>query len=542
MGRNMHERKKYKQKGITEERCMERRYASPGATLLLSLSLHRFLPPLFTSPMDMFTSVHAQELISPDEAAEVIVAALADPASVPLACINILIYSYGVLSRLWIEPEDDDHQKVFRRYRDVPRCTMRFLCSFRSAEQFRVLKQTLERGPCRCARGPEALHKLISPSRHRTLLVPGVGRLHHLIECMDLMLVSTISKQRGLLKLYKATRRSLWPTSMSDFVPDGSASLHNLIRWLPHMDTSEQIDHGILICHVFEAMPSHLRAGFIKGPMLVDWLHHTMTTWIMQPINVHADLPLAMTSTGPLLESARNLSEEELFLWLSSSPRHTIQDMFTALDRTLIVMVNYPSHAASYEQVDALREPYKLIINYMILAHQPDVYFIPSMYTSASDQESLRVRRTDPVMRLGRTAFGSNWSQRCYGPGCIATYADRSKTFKRCSGCRTATYCSRKCQTAAWRHPTAAHREVCGLYQACKDAMLPHEDDINEAAVRAWGALPRQQLDAASANIEQLRATQLVCLSACLLLSNLLRCDLILLAEEEMDSIPTDEL
>jgi hypothetical protein len=151
MGRNMHERKKYKQKGITEERCMERRYASPGATLLLSLSLHRFLPPLFISPMDMFTSVYGQEGISPDEAAEVIVAAFADPASVPLACINILIYSYNVLLRLWMEPEHDDHcQLVFRHYKHVLRCTMRFLCSFRSAEQLRVLKQTLERGPCRC--------------------------------------------------------------------------------------------------------------------------------------------------------------------------------------------------------------------------------------------------------------------------------------------------------------------------------------------------------------------------------------------------------
>jgi hypothetical protein len=164
------------------------------------------------------------------------------------------------------------------------------------------------------------------------------------------------------------------------------------------------------------------------------------------------------------------------------------------------------------------------------------------LYISTGDQESLRVRRTDPVMRLGRTAFGSSWSQRCYGPGCIATYADRSKTFKRCSGCRVATYCSRKCQKAAWRHPTAAHREVCSLYRACKDAMLPHEHDINEAAIRAWGALPRQQLDAASANIERLRVMQLVCLSTCSLLSDLPQHDLIVLEEEEMDSIPTDEL
>jgi hypothetical protein len=238
-----------------------------GVTLLLSLSLHRFWHLLRTSSMDVFTSVYEQEWISPDEAAQVIVAALADPASVPLACIDILLYSYGVLSRLWNEPEHD-HRYLFRRYRYVLRCTMRFLCSFRSAEQFRVLKQTLERGPCRCAQGPEALHKLISPSRHRNLLILGTGRIPRLVPIMSAMLSSTIARQGGLQTLHRAVRRSLWPTSMNDFVHDGSTSLHNLVRWLPQMDADTPYQETcMLICNVFEAMPSYLRAGFIKGPI-----------------------------------------------------------------------------------------------------------------------------------------------------------------------------------------------------------------------------------------------------------------------------------
>jgi hypothetical protein len=160
--------------------------------------------------MDIYTSVHEQSRISPDEASKVIVAALADPASVPLACIDLLTYSYGVLLIIWYPEHDGGHQKLFRRYRDVLRCTMRFLCSFRSAEQFRVLKQTLEHGPCRCARGPEALHKLIPPSRHRTLLHSGASRIHRLIVSMDSILGPTIVSQAGLLeKLYKTNRRSL---------------------------------------------------------------------------------------------------------------------------------------------------------------------------------------------------------------------------------------------------------------------------------------------------------------------------------------------
>jgi hypothetical protein len=106
-------------------------------------------------------------------------------------------------------------------------------------------------------------------------------------------------------------------------------------------------------------------------------------------------------------------------------------------------------------------------------------------------------------MKLVRTAF-STWYGRCYGPGCIATYADRSKNFKRCGGCRTAKYCSSECQAAAWRYPEAAHREVCGLYRACEDARLPHEHEMEEAVIRAWAALPPQQLIAASTNIDNL--------------------------------------
>jgi hypothetical protein len=342
---------------------------------------------------------------------------------------------------------------------------------------------------------------------------------------MEMILAKTHARQGGVQKLYKATRRSLWPALMSDLIPDGSASLHNLIRWLPQMDadTSDQAAHCMLICNAFEAMPSYLRAGFMKSSILVDWLHYTMTKWTMQPIDIHAQkVPEAMRATGALLESARNLSKDEIFLWLSGSPRHSIHDMFTALNRAFTIMDNYPSHAASYEQIKALREPYELTIGYMVFAHQPNLHFIPSMYTSASDQEALRVRRTDPVMRLARTAFGSSWSQRCYGPGCIVTYADRSKDFKRCSGCRTAVYCSRQCQAAAWRHPKAAHREVCSIYRAYEDVRLPHEYGNQEPAVVAWGALPREQLDAACTNVENLRATQLVCLNTFSLPSHLL--------------------
>jgi hypothetical protein len=76
----------------------------------------------------------------------------------------------------------------------------------------------------------------------------------------------------------------------------------------------------------------------------------------------------------------------------------------------------------------------------------------------------------------------------------------------------------------------------------CEGAKWPQDKDMSEPAFRVWGALSRQQLDAASANMESLRATQLVCLSTCSLISDWERRDLTMIAGQEIDSISTDGL
>jgi hypothetical protein len=216
--------------------------------------------------------------------------------------------------------------------------------------------------------------------------------------------------------------------------------------------------------------------------------------------------------------------------------------MFNAIDRAFTRVVHYPSHAVTYERIQMLRSPYKRILEYFIFSNGFSMPIMSALYASASDEEELRRAYADPVTRLCRAAYGHNWLQRCYGPGCIATYADRSKRFKRCGGCQIVKYCSPECQRIAWRHPEAPHREVCGLYRACEDKGWPYGVNSESTAVEAWGALPREQLDAAFINIENLRATQLLRTSACLLISDLKRRDLTVLVEEEVDDIFTDEV
>jgi hypothetical protein len=500
--------------------------------------------------MDPYTSVDGRSSqISPDQAAEIIIAALAEPASIPLACIDLLIHSYNAILQLWERMHQISTSRsraTLRRYRDVFRLSMQFLCSFRTTEQLGALKQVLECNPCQCAQGPEALHRYVLPTRHRSLM-DGTFLLPDLIATLGDFLMTPTHELGGLEKLYKTTGRKTWPVSMDDLLPEGIASLHNLVRWIPHMDagTAEQANHVGTITDIFATMPSYLRAGFIKGPTLVDWLHRTVTTWTMQPIDVLAehDMSVEFDSTAALLESTCKLSDDEILLWLSSSTRYTIQEMFVLFDRALAMLMQYPTHAASYRDVARISGAYRTMLDYMILADQTKVDFKLLLSVTMMDQaRHLHMLRTVPAMKLSRSAYGPDWSQRCYGPGCIVTYADRSKRFKRCGGCRTAVYCSPQCQAAAWRYPGAAHRELCGLYRACADFKVTDGMDINhsqKAVQLALSSFPREQLEAAHANVTNLLATQFVRLRTYLSAAAMVH-DLTILAEQEMETIQTD--
>jgi hypothetical protein len=252
-------------------------------------------------------------------------------------------------------------------------------------------------------------------------------------------------------------------------------------------------------------------------------------------------MSIEFNSTVVLLESACHLSDDETFLWLSSSTRYTIQEMYVLFDRAHAKLIQYPTHAASYRDVGRISGAYKNILDYMILADQTKVDFKLLLPVPMMNQLQLNMRSHMPVMKLSRSAYGPDWSQRCYGPGCIATYADRSKRFKRCGGCRTAVYCSPQCQAAAWRYPGAAHRELCGLYRACSDFTVTDGMDINDAqkAILAWGSFPGEQLEAAHANVTNLLATQFVRLRTHLSAVAMVQ-DLTVLAEQEMETIRTD--
>jgi hypothetical protein len=70
----------------------------------------------------------------------------------------------------------------------------------------------------------------------------------------------------------------------------------------------------------------------------------------------------------------------------------------------------------------------------------------------------------EPHFRFLVTACGSQWQQRCHAPDCLETCASMNRKFQARGICRTAAYCSRRCQKVAWGHPVAPHRKtICTL-------------------------------------------------------------------------------
>ena len=51
--------------------------------------------------------------------------------------------------------------------------------------------------------------------------------------------------------------------------------------------------------------------------------------------------------------------------------------------------------------------------------------------------------------------------QRCCAPGCLETFSSAGRKFNNCAGCKLILYCSKPCQTRAWKHTTVPHKSIC---------------------------------------------------------------------------------
>jgi hypothetical protein len=221
-----------------------------------------------------------------------------------------------------------------------------------------------------------------------------------------------------------------------------------------------------------------------------------------------------------------HLNDNELRLWTSSSQKFCQEDVGRCLCRALEAATDrFPAEASrtknATDELGQLTNILTLFIKRFLPlvsgAHSP-AYVSPRIEQILRDPKFL-TRRED-VSRLRRAGFGTDLEQCCFAPLCRNTYACREAHFRACGGCKTAVYCSRKCQKSAWTYLGAAHRDICFMY-ALYRATLSREREkrgrhetssaLDNAAFEAAAhALSPTQLEAVCTNLHKLQEIRLV--------------------------------
>ncbi|GJE98870.1 zinc finger MYND domain-containing protein [Phanerochaete sordida] len=131
----------------------------------------------------------------------------------------------------------------------------------------------------------------------------------------------------------------------------------------------------------------------------------------------------------------------------------------------------------------------------------------------AAAADKLREMERNSPEYTAYVAFMRLWTaERCWAPGCRATFAGAGRAFPACAGCARVTYCSKACQASAWKHPDAPHRAVCkkAKYIAGATGLAPKPDGEGLTLFQVTCVLrnvDRTILEEFSAHFEKLQQT-----------------------------------
>jgi hypothetical protein len=121
---------------------------------------------------------------------------------------------------------------------------------------------------------------------------------------------------------------------------------------------------------------------------------------------------------------------------------------------------------------------------------------------------SFKQHRADPHTMLFENE--SLWIYLCRGLFCTKAQPGSSLPFKRCSGCRRATYCLQQCQRNTWRFPAVPHREMCtSQWVFCQSVNAWTSADAEEQSLATFKTLISKNVAIKGyANLLALRKTQ----------------------------------
>jgi hypothetical protein len=424
---------------------------------------------------------HCTGPVDQDLAAQIMIYALVINEDLqPAGCLNLLCGCMHVLS--------DDHSWLIgalaKQHSDLTSAWMRFACTYRAYAELETLKDSLN--DCRCSNGPPVvrnapvfLHSVADDRKQ-----PTIGNL---IDDICVYLVVLLGDQPRLSSLYRSTKpRDHWPRRMEDLVPfDLIRCWHALGAWEYLRDTAPSNGPGTLMTVLIKDFGPYWLKGLLKSPALLLWVTHTVEMyegildeeadeyWRDADTIVSA-LEDLMAVASLLRHLTAVLFDDELMLW-TGTLKH-VEDSVVHVAHLCIQAVRMAEVAKSVlkgaelrrmmKTMDVIYKTYppffgRLAFRYQRVLQWLDIDASPKVLRDVL--EKTLIASCNPFNQLIDGSFGSQWNDRCHGPGCLKTDQGLGRRMKVCSHCKVATYCSRKCQRVGWRYSDAPHRKVCEL-------------------------------------------------------------------------------
>jgi hypothetical protein len=402
--------------------------------------------------------------IDRDTAVLVMIAALGDGRQ-PAGCLELLNGCMQIFQ---------DHRSWFvealaKKHSALASLWMRFVCTHRSIRELGALSNFMTK--CRCSKGPLIIRNappilhVADPCRHGH----HSSHMGDIVDQMCLIISIVLEKKPRLNGLYRARMSgSRWPYQMQDLVPfDQTRSWHGLSVWFPFATTSN--GSGTLMIALLEAYGSYWLKGLFVTPAVQFWLNYTVeaqegkfvkygstsntATSVLNVFETLADLLLRLSNV---------LFDDELLLWTSALTDvvDSTGDMMKICVKAVEIIHIADKTLSSWERHEKGSLNFGIEMQFAgfaarMAATAPRLLatFPPKDLPKSIKDAVIGALKSNanPFMQMMHSGFGSQWKDRCYGPGCLNTAQAHGHQFAMCSYCKLARYCSRKCQRTGWR-------------------------------------------------------------------------------------------
>jgi hypothetical protein len=272
---------------------------------------------------------------------------------------------------------------------------------------------------------------------------------------------------RNAMKAARAGKQVLWPTKPHELLPYGAkASVEALILWVGIAPQACSL--GVL-GSMLEICKQQILPYIVDSKTLANQLA-SITEIILAAWMVRKTAPGSTTRCLDDLKRIALLCHMLVDLCHKSElQKFAGRSVERLLRMGDIVLKWLPQIQNSMESLSAsdIREIEYIRTYYIALCSLVHQYFNKPFDSTkfhplvVSHSLQHMIQQGDPLLVAFQGFLHLAGDQRCFAPGCPETFSSAGRKFHNCAGCKRVPYCSKACQTRAWKHTTVPHKSIC---------------------------------------------------------------------------------